>query len=79
MKQLLILFTLLSSAILSFAQPPRLGSINFLGIPVDGTKDNVETQLIKKGFKRNFREDCFEGRFNGQDVQVAIVSNKDLV
>lgn len=53
----------------------------FLGIPVDGTKSAMRQKLIKKGFvpKRVGRDEFLEGEFNGTQVDVFIVTNKDKV
>lgn len=79
MKKLLLFVVILALPFFAFAQVPRLGSIKFLGIPVDGTKDAMETALIKKGFKKNYKEDCLEGRFNGQDVKASILTDNGKV
>lgn len=53
----------------------------FLGIPVDGTYSAMRQKLIAKGFKpqRLGRDEYFSGRFNGEDVQLFIVSNNNKV
>lgn len=51
----------------------------FLGIPVDGTKAAMKSKLIEKGFTYNRELDCFEGEFNGRDVNVSIVTNNNRV
>ena len=42
----------------------------FMGIPVDGSKEEMIRQLKKKGFKETIVEDVLEGEFNGTDVYV---------
>lgn len=52
----------------------------FMGIPVDGTKQEMIQQLKAKGFQRSTKEpNDLEGRFNGSDVYIAIVTNGDKV
>ncbi len=51
----------------------------FLGIPVDGTKLSMRQKLIKKGFRYVPSRDCLEGEFNGRDVELHIVTNRDKV
>ena len=51
----------------------------FLGIPVDGSKKEMKRKLKAKGFTYNAQYDNFKGEFNGQDVIVSIVTNKNKV
>lgn len=52
----------------------------FLGIPVDGTKAAMIQKLKAKGFRSNPRMNNFlVGKFNGNDVNVYIVTNKGKV
>lgn len=51
----------------------------FLGIPVDGTELSMRQKLIKKGFRYVPSWDCLEGEFNGRDVLLYIVTNRDKV
>lgn len=51
----------------------------FLGIPVDGSKEDMIKALKSKGFKYDEQEDYLSGRFNGKDVEVMISTNHDLV
>lgn len=51
----------------------------FLGIPVDGYKAEMKKKLTAKGFMYNAQYDFFEGEFNGRDVHVYIVTNKNKV
>ena len=48
----------------------------FLGIPVDGYKNEMKQKLIAKGFTYDSNNDLFEGEFNGYDVNVYIATNK---
>ncbi|WP_291255970.1 hypothetical protein [Fusobacterium sp.] len=49
----------------------------FLGIPVDGTKEEMITKLMKKGFKKI--NGSLIGEFNGREVEVLIDTNKNKV
>ena len=51
----------------------------FLGIPVDGYKAEMKKKLVDKGFTYNARNDCFQGEFNGYDVNVYIATNSNKV
>lgn len=51
----------------------------FLGIPVDGTKNEMIQQLINKGFDYNRDYDCLEGEFNGYNVRLHVVTNNNKV
>ena len=72
-----VLFVFFS--ILAFAQTATDGTIKFLGIPVDGTKQNMITQLKSKGFQYFSHNDCLIGQFNGKDVEIHVVTNHDVV
>lgn len=49
----------------------------FLGIPVDGTVSSMRQKLMEKGFKQD--HDMLSGQFNGQDVYLALATNKGKV
>ena len=53
----------------------------FLGIPVDGSKAEMKRKLIAKGFTptKQVGKDFLEGEFNGFDVYLYIVTNKNKV
>lgn len=52
----------------------------FLGIPVDGTKSEMIRKLKAKGFEStSYDKEVLEGEFNGQDVQVHVVTNNNKV
>lgn len=52
----------------------------FLGIPVDGTKAEMIQKLKSKGFKSSYyNKDILEGEFNGVDVNIHIITNKNKV
>ena len=53
--------------------------VKFMGIPVDGTKSEMISQLKKKGFTYNRENDWMEGRFNGEQVEVIVHTNNDIV
>lgn len=79
MKQLI---TFLALAVFSFtlaAQNKSAGTIKFLGIPVDGSKDEMISQLKEKGFSYAPSFDELKGEFNGQDVTLYIRTHHKLV
>lgn len=52
----------------------------FLGIPVDGTKEEMIQKLKAKGFRSSsYDREVLEGEFNGRDVQIHIVTNNNKV
>ena len=54
----------------------------FLGIPIDGTKEEMIEKLKEKGFQMaeyNPNNNILEGEFNGFNVNVHIVTNKNKV
>lgn len=52
----------------------------FLGIPVDGTKAEMIQKLKAKGFKSSdFDPEILVGEFNGQDVELSIVTDNNKV
>ena len=52
----------------------------FLGIPVDGSKSEMIRKLKDKGFKTSsVNKEMLEGEFNGKDVWLTVVENKDKV
>ncbi|MBP5413235.1 MAG: hypothetical protein J6Y47_08285 [Bacteroidales bacterium] len=76
MKKFIIITITLLFSIASFAQK---NVTMFLGIPVDGTKSEMIQKLKQKGFTYNYSLDCLEGEFNGNDVQISIVTNNNKV
>ena len=64
---------------LSVAMYAQQDVTKFLGIPVDGTKTAMIQKLKAKGFKYNSAYDLLEGRFNGSEVYLKIVTNGDKV
>lgn len=52
----------------------------FLGIPIDGSKDEMLNKLKSKGFKNNpHSRDVLSGEFNGTDVNIHVVTNNNKV
>lgn len=50
--------------------------IKFLGIPVDGTKEEMIQKLKTKGFQESHATDL-EGRFNGEYVYLDVITNNN--
>lgn len=55
------------------------GALKFLGIPIDGTELQFVTKLKSKGFKYNSLFNNYNGQFNGQNVDVYVHTNHNLV
>lgn len=51
----------------------------FLGIPIDGSKSAMIQKLKNKGFQYNSTLDYLTGEFNGQKVNVHVVTNNNKV
>lgn len=51
----------------------------FLGIPVDGQKNEMIQKLKNKGFTYDAKHDRLKGEFNGEDVEISVVTNKGKV
>lgn len=73
MKKSCILSLLLFFTSLSFAQKDVT---KFLGIPVDGEEIEMRLKLIEKGYTYDSINNCLNGVFNGEDVNIYIVTNK---
>ena len=51
----------------------------FLGIPVDGTKPEMIEKLKEKGFVYSANSDFLKGEFNGEEVEIGVVTNNNKV
>lgn len=68
------------SLLLSVALHAQSDVTRFLGIPVDGPKDEMIRQLKAKGFRStSYDSDFLEGEFNGAKVNVYVATNKNKV
>lgn len=79
MKHLLTILLLILSTLLAAAQSNNAGTLKFMGIPIDGTKKNMITQLKAKGFWYDTYNHCLKGQFNGKDVMIYVVTNHNVV
>ena len=55
------------------------GVLKFLGIPMEGPKEQFEEQLTDKGFKRSDNPDVFKGKYNKKQVEVAVRTKDEVV
>lgn len=79
MKKILTLAAVLMTTIALFAQEKK-DVTKFLGIPVDGYKSEMISKLKAKGFTSTSRDkNILEGEFNGQDVELHVVTNNNKV
>lgn len=76
MKKYVSLFAALLISVASWAQKDVT---TFLGIPVDGYKNEMKQKLIEKGFTYDSTLDMLEGEFNGHPVYVGISTNNNKV
>ncbi len=76
-KAFLSLVTALIISVNAFAQKDVT---KFLGIPVDGTKEEMIRQLKEKGFRQSpYDNEVLTGEFNGMIVDLYISTNKGNV
>ena len=77
-KTLILCTTLLTLSVLCSAQDRAL---KFLGIPVDGYKSEMIQKLRDEGYtySKDGDEDVLTGEFNGTDVNIYIVTNKNKI
>ena len=66
---------MLCFSICTYAQ----NTIKFLGIPVDGTEEEMIAKLQAKGYEYNASDDLLYGEFNGRDVSIAIYTVNNRV
>lgn len=76
MKRLTALLVALVISAWAFAQDNVL---KFLGIPVDGDRQEFINALKNKGFTYDPYDGYLDGRFNGMDVIVAVLENNGKV
>lgn len=76
MKKIICLFFAVLFSAGLYAQE---GVIKFLGIPVDGTKEEMFQKLKSKGFTYNQRLKALEGEFNGEQVSIQVQTQKNKV
>ncbi len=77
MKKILLIVALIAASVALYAQE---NVTKFLGIPVDGTKEEMVRKLNQKGFVSDpYSEDLLKGEFNGRSVNISIVTNKGKV
>ena len=77
MKKLLSIAVMCLCSLVLWAQKDVT---TFLGIPVDGTKAEMIRKLKEKGFANNsYDKDILEGEFNGEKVQISVVTNNNKV
>ena len=75
MRKLIItlLLTVLCSA--AFAQGSNNGTLKFMGIPIDGPKEQLIEKIKAKGFRSSPYREGLLGQFNGQTVEVEVLDN----
>lgn len=76
MKKIYLTTILLVSFLTAFSQTivPK-----FLGIPIDGTKNHMIQQIINKGYVYNAQQGYLTGEFNGDEVNIHIVTHNNKV
>lgn len=82
MKRFFIFIALALALVnISYAQEDIQEDVTtFMGIPIDGTKNNMINQLQLKGFTIVDRKEGYlEGEFNGKDSYIYILTNRNKV
>ncbi len=72
------LITFILTILLSFNLYSQ-NTLKFLGIPIDGPKEEMINKLNEKGFKYNEYTQTLQGEFNGVISDIAILTVKDKV
>lgn len=75
MRKLITTILLAALCFTAFAQTSNDGTLKFLGIPIDGPKEQLLEKIKAKGFRSVPYRECLKGQFNGQDVEVYVVDN----
>lgn len=76
MRKTLILFAAIVFSAVLHAQNEVT---TFMGIPVDGTKEEVIGKLQEKGFVLSRSGDVLKGEYNGNEVSIEIQTHQDKV
>lgn len=71
--------TLIAMIMLAAGLHAQKDVTKFLGIPVDGTKSAMIQKLKAKGFTYNQKHGIMEGEFNGEKVNIFIVTQGNKV
>lgn len=80
MKKIVTTILLALMTVIAVAQSSYDARLKFLGIPIDGTKTEMKSQLIAKGFKQDPNyENVVHGEFNGRESNIHIVVNREKV
>ncbi len=77
MKKLVCIVFLSLLSLVVVAQNP--GALKFLGIPIDGTELQFASKLKAKGFTYNSISKSYKGQFNGEDVDIYLHTNHNLM
>lgn len=73
-------FYIISLILLSLTTYAQKDVTQFLGISLDGTKEEMFRKLKAKGFRPNpYNPEVLEGEFNGVDVNLFVATNGDKV
>lgn len=75
----LFLFILLTAAIMAVSAMAENYPTKFLGIPIDGPKEEMIRKIQEKGYTYDQEHDCLIGQFNGSAVHVYVGTNKGKV
>lgn len=77
MKRIVLITLLAFLPFIGFGQ--NHGPLKFLGIPIDGAEAHFASELRAKGFTYNSVKKSFRGQFNGNNVDVFIHTNHNVI
>lgn len=77
MKRIICFVFFVLFSFVGFAQ--NSGELEFLGIPIDGTKEHMYESLKAQGFEKDFLYDYMTGMFNGEKVDIYLSTNHGIV
>lgn len=75
MKKYILIVALVLASLSSFGQ----NTIKFLGIPIEGTKKEMIAKLEEKGYIYSSSNDYLTGEFNGENVNISILTVNNRV
>lgn len=76
MKKTFLITLLTLICAVCFAQD--VGTLKFLGIPIDGSKAQLIEKIKEKGFRSVSYSEGLKGQFNGENVEVYVVDNHGI-
>lgn len=75
------IFTILAAVCMAASMMAETYPTKFLGIPIDGTKEEMIRKIQAKGFTlhREYGQEYLSGEFNGSEVHIYVATNNNKV